>query len=128
MCRDCLRVIDILVNGLHRSPGSGDVPQTLAFPGISVIVNYNTSSLNRIKHQGAPVMPHRFNQYLNEIISIFIMLMMLVAFVAEQDRAARLDDSASVPYSVNKASKVATESVRRSPEGGRRLFCEAARA
>ena len=67
-------------------------------------------------------MSQRQNDYLNEIVSIFIMLMMFVAFMAGQGRQAGLDDAAAISYSVTKASKVATEPVRRSPKGGRRLF------
>jgi hypothetical protein len=67
-------------------------------------------------------MPPRFNQYLNEIISIFMMLMMLLAFMAEQNRVSGANSAASISYSVTKASKVATEPSRRPPIGGRRLF------
>ena len=73
-------------------------------------------------------MAQKITQYLNEIVSIFILLMMFVAFMAEQDRRAGLDDAAAASYSVTKASKVATEAVRRSPNGGRRLFCWAGKA
>ena len=67
-------------------------------------------------------MLQRYHQYLNEIISIFIMLMLFLAFIAEQDRLADLDEATSLSHSVTTASKVATEPVRRSPKGGRRLF------
>jgi hypothetical protein len=67
-------------------------------------------------------MSPKYNQYMNEIISIFIMLLMLMAFTAEQSRVAKLDGATTIQSSVTTASKVATEHSRRSATSDRRFF------
>jgi hypothetical protein len=67
-------------------------------------------------------MDHRISQYLNEIISIFMMLMLCLAFLSSPGRGADDAGEAPVSVSVKKASKVATEPLRRPADGGRRFF------
>ncbi len=67
-------------------------------------------------------MSHRISQHVNEIISLFVLLMMIVALVAGQSRGMSDDATAAVSISVTKASKVATEPLRRPAPVGRRFF------
>ncbi len=69
-------------------------------------------------------MSSKIDQYVNEIISIFMMLMLLLALVSSprQDADADEDLIAPISVSVTKASKVATEPLRRPADSGRRLF------
>ncbi len=67
-------------------------------------------------------MHDKLNQFMNEIISIFMMLMLLLALVSGPERATEEEVASPLPVSVTKASKVATEPLRRSADGGRRLF------
>jgi hypothetical protein len=67
-------------------------------------------------------MSQRSSYHANEIISLFVLLMMLVALVAGQSRGAPDGEAAAVSISVTKASKVATEPSRRPAPAGRRLF------
>ena len=67
-------------------------------------------------------MTQKMNQYTNEIISIFMMLMLCWALLAGPARDARGEALSAAPVSVPKASKVATEPLRRPANGGRRLF------
>ncbi len=62
------------------------------------------------------------NKYVNEIISIFMMLMLVLALVVGQSRGADEARASAVSVSVTKASKVATEPLRRPADGGRRFF------
>ena len=67
-------------------------------------------------------MHDKLNQFMNEIISIFMMLMLLLALVSGPERATEEEVASPLPVSVTKASKVATEPLRRPADGGRRLF------
>ncbi len=71
-------------------------------------------------------MSSKIDQYVDEIISIFMMLMLLLALVSSprQDADADADEDLIAPISVSvtKASKVATEPLRRPADSGRRLF------
>jgi hypothetical protein len=67
-------------------------------------------------------MSQRSSHHVNEIISIFLLLMMLIALVAGQNRSAPDGAVAAVSISVTKASSVATEPSRRPAPAGRRLF------
>ncbi len=67
-------------------------------------------------------MDNKTNQFMNEIISIFIMLMLLLALVSGPDDVSDEELASPLPVSVTKASKVATEPLRRPADGGRRLF------
>ena len=62
------------------------------------------------------------NRYVNEIISIFMMLMLILALVAGQSRDVGEARASAVSVSVTNASKVATEPLRRPANGGRRIF------
>ena len=67
-------------------------------------------------------MTQKTSQYINEITSIFMLLMMIWAFTDGHFRPQGEANAAAFSYSVTKASKVATEPLRRPAKGGRRLF------
>jgi hypothetical protein len=67
-------------------------------------------------------MSQRISHHVNEIIGLFVLLMMIAALVAGQSRSAADDTTAAVSISVTKASTVATEPSRRPATAGRRLF------
>ena len=73
------------VNVTGRGAGLENVQLGLAKAKYSVIVNYNTSSLDPDR-----AMKKRFAQFLNEIVSISIMLLMAVALIAGQMNAGDL--------------------------------------
>ena len=67
-------------------------------------------------------MHNKLDQFTNEIISIFMMLMLFLALMSGPDRGSDEELASPLPVSVTKASKVATEPLRRPADGGRRLF------
>jgi hypothetical protein len=67
-------------------------------------------------------MARQMQQYMNEIISIFMMLMLFLALASSPAEPNAKDEARPVSVSVKQASKVATEPLRRPTDGGRRLL------
>ena len=84
------------------SVGLQKVTFTLANSFSSVIVNYNTSSLRSRKAAGARKMREKIGQYLNDVVSLSVVMLMAIALIAGQSGAsahgaAKADQHGSLP-------------------------------
>ena len=71
-------------NAFGRAKGLDEAEQALAIQPSSVIVNYNTSSLIGREALGVNLMSAHFGRYLNDVVSLSVMLLMAIALISAQ--------------------------------------------
>ena len=98
-------------NAFGRAKGLDEAEQALAIQPSSVIVNYNTSSLIGREALGVNLMSAHFGRYLNDVVSLSVMLLMAIALISAQAAGGENVGAQAAPHATESPASLLEASV-----------------